>query len=60
MMSTERLLRSRPTMVMKPPAPTRAASRNTPSGQWVPKPKIAPISFPPAHSRSGSKKATAK
>ena len=59
-MSTVRLVRSRPTIVMNPAAPTSAATMNTPCAQCVPKPKIAPISFPPAHSSSGSKKLTAK
>ena len=38
--STERLVRSRPVMVMKPAAPTSAAAMNTPSGHRESKPKI--------------------
>src|SRR5450755_1099179 len=57
--STARLVRSRPTIVMKPAAPTRAATMNTPIGQCEPNPKIAPMILPPAHSRNGSTMLTA-
>jgi hypothetical protein len=59
-MSTVMLVRCRPTIVMKPAAPTSAATMNTPSGQWELKLKIAPISFPPTQSRNGSTTATAR
>ena len=52
--STERLVRSRPVMVMKPAAPTSAAAMNTPSGHRESKPKIQLVSSPPAQSSSGS------
>ena len=54
------LVRCRPTIVMNPAAPTRAATMNTPSGQWELKLKIAPINFPPTQSRNGSMTATAR
>ena len=51
--STETRVRSRPTIVMKPAAPTRAATMKTPSFQWELKPKIAPINTPPSRAAAG-------
>jgi hypothetical protein len=51
--STDRLVRSRPTMVMNPAAPTSAAAMYRPSGQRELKLKIEPMSLPPAHRSAG-------